>query len=584
MLTELSIRDLALIESAEVELAAGLNALTGETGAGKSLLIGALECLLGETPRGGAAAWVRRGADQARVEGRFVIAERAVRERVEALLRAELPELAAELAPARSGGTQPPLELILGRTLGRDGRTRAHVDQRPVPLRALARLAALVLEIHGQNDHQRLFDPLEQTRLFDAFGELQELVASYERARTHWLQRAAELASSEARADERRGRLELLRFQRQELRAAGLLPGEHAALLEEREILRAAGELRAEVGGVTQELFEGEGAALDRVKGGGKVLERWSERVPRLAPALESVREAEIHLADAGEVLRSLLQGIDDDPARLETLEARLAELERLTRKYGCREEELGTLLESLEAELAVLEGPGASAEELAARVAAAREELEHAAGELARRRRTVAPRLEHAVRSALEGLGLPRARFAVALRERAAGGAGDDAARFGPAGTDELEFLLAANPGEDCRSLRTVASFGEAARIMLALRSVLSAADRGRTLVFDEIDSGVGGRLGPEVGAALLRLAEAHQVLCVTHLPAIAALAERHLSLSKEVHAGRTRTTLTVLDGEARVTEVADMIAGGAAEETARAEARRLLGSGREG
>ena len=571
MLTELVIRDLALIESAEVELAAGLNALTGETGAGKSLFVGALELLRGATPRGGAASWVRRDAPQARVEGRFQLSDHSVLERVQACLLEELPELVEEVAGSEA-------ELILGRTLGRDGKTRAHVNQRPVPLRALARLAALVLEIHGQNDHQRLLDPAEQVRLFDAFAGLDGLLGEYLQGRAAWLAKKDELENRNARAEERRERLELLRFQRGELREARLVPGEHAGLLEERELLRGAGELRFQLGGVVHALLESDDAALDRVKAADRTLERWSERLPRLTGALEALRSAEVHLAEAGALVGSLLDGIADDPARLEAVEARLAELETLARKYRTSEAELGAVLEGVERELDELEGAGTSASELAQEVGRRKAELESRARELTHARRAAVPRLEQAIRASMDALGLGNARFEVSFGARGE----DEEQRYGPSGVEDLEFLLAANPGEPCLALARVASYGEAARIMLALRTVLSSGDRGRTLVFDEIDSGVGGRLGPEVGAALRALGEHHQILCVTHLPAIAALAARHLALTKEVQSGRTRTTLAVLEGEARVAEVADMIAGGADEHTARAEARRLLRAGK--
>jgi DNA repair protein RecN (Recombination protein N) len=573
MLTELVIRDLALIESADVELAAGLNALTGETGAGKSLFVGSLELLRGETPRGGAASWVRREAASARVEGRFVLSDPAVRARVAACLAAELPELAAERGAAGEAD-----ELVLGRTLGKDGKTRGHVDQRPVPLRALAKLAALVLEIHGQNDHQRLLDPDEQVRLFDAFAGLEPRVAAYAELRMAWLARRAQLAELDARDAERRERLELLRFQRAELGDARIAPGEHAALLEERELLRSAGELRGQLGAVVEELLEADGAALDRVKAAARTLARWTARLPRLAGALEALQSAEVHLDEAGGAVRTLLDGVHADPARLEAVEERLAELERLAKKYRTDEDGLADVLAGVERELAALEGAGASAAELAAAVEDAHAALARAAADLAQRRRAAAPKLEKAIRASLAELGLANARLEVGLTPRAADDSGAEEARFGPSGSEDLELLLAANPGEPCLPLRRAASYGEAARIMLALRAVLSAGDRGRTLVFDEIDSGVGGRLGPEVARCLHALAAHHQVLCVTHLPAIAAAAHRHLSIAKEVQGGRTRTTLTILDGEARVTEVADMIAGGAAEATARAEAKRLL------
>jgi DNA repair protein RecN (Recombination protein N) len=571
MLTELVIRDLALIESADVELAAGLNAVTGETGAGKSLFVGSLELLRGETPRGGAASWLRRGAEKATVEGRFSVSDAAARERVTGALQEELPELAEEILGAEEG-----LELVLGRTLGKDGRTRAHVNHRPVALRSLARLAGLVIEIHGQNDHQRLLEPLEQARLFDAFAGLATPLETYRAARARWRSACEALEDVTRRGDERRERLELLRFQCRELEEARLVPGEPAALTEERELLRGASELRVQLGGVQQAFFEDDDALLGRLQTAVQLIERWSERIPRLSAALEALRGAEVHLSDGGRELGAVLDGVEDDPVRLERVEERLDELETLARKYRTDEDGLGEVLTAVRAELAAFEESALSEEELAARVVAAEAELVAAAKELAKRRRAAAPRLEKAIRTSLDGLGLASARFEVALSARPAG-----PERFGPLGAEDLEFLLAANPGEACLPLRRAASGGEAARIMLALRTVLSAGDGGRTLVFDEIDSGVGGRLGPEVGAALAGLARRHQVLCVTHLPAIAALADRHLAIVKEVEKGRTRTAVAVLEGEARVSEVADMIAGGADEKTARAEARRLLRAG---
>ena len=583
MLSELSIRDLVLIEAAELELAPGLNTLTGETGAGKSLFVGALELLRGETPRGarrgeGMASLVRPPSGEARVEGRFLLRDRELVERVAACLRAELPALAPDFEQRAAQATEraEPVELILGRSISRDGRTRAHVDQRPVPLRALARLAGLVLEIHGQNDHQRLLDPKEQTRLFDAFAGARELALEYGRARERWLELAGALAKIDAAEAERSRQLDFLRFERDELRAAKCVSGEHPALLEERELLRGAEELRFQLGGLVHGILAAEDALLDRVKSAGKLLERWSERLPRLAPALEALRGAEVELEDAGSTLGTFLEGIADDPARLELVEVRLSELERLAKKYRVSEEELPAALARIEGELDLLEGGPESRAQLERSSAAARDELERLAAALSRARAGAAEQLASSIRASLTGLGLQGARFEVALRAR------EDSApdgRFGPHGAEDVEFLLAANPGEECRSLGAVASFGEAARIMLALRTVLSAGDRERTLVFDEIDSGVGGRLGPEVGNALRALAEQHQVLCVTHLPAIAALAQRHFGTVKEVRGTRTRTTIAALAGEARVSEVADMIAGGAGEETARAEARRLLG-----
>lgn len=574
MLVELSIRDLALIERAELALGAGLDVVTGETGAGKSLLVGSLELLLGETPRGGAGAWVRKGAKEARIEGRFVLGEPDLAERVAAHLAGQLPEIAAAFEESRAAG-EP--ELILGRSLGADGRTRAHVDQRPVTLRALRELAPLLLEIHGQNEHQLLLQPLEQLRLVDTFGRHGRALADYRAARLAWLELLARRRRLEAERGERRDRLDLLRFQREELGRADLRPGEHADLQEERALLRHAGELLRELGGLVEGLREAEGAVLERLQAAAHVLGRWSAAVPRLGAPLGDLESARVHVEEAASALASVLDGVEHDPARLEALEERLAELERLETKYAADEAGLLERLEHVAAEIQALEATEESAGALEDELAEAGRRLEAAAAALSRKRRALAPELARRVQETLAALGLARARLELAF-EPLAGAEPEE--RFGPHGAERVELLLSANAGEPVRPLRHVASGGEAARIMLALRTVLSAADRGRTLVFDEIDAGVGGRLGPAVAAHLRALAEHHQVLCVTHLPAIAAQAHVHLRASKEVRAGRTRTSVRALAGEERVAEVADMIAGGAAHESARAEARRLLGS----
>jgi DNA repair protein RecN (Recombination protein N) len=576
MLVELTIRDLALFEEATLELGDGLNAVTGETGAGKSLIVGALELLLGETPRGGAAQWVRKGARQARVEGRFVLAGPTL-ERVRAHLAAELPEIAA----GSGGPAQPELgevELILGRTLTAEGRTSAHVEQRPVPLRALRALAPLVLEIHGQNDHQRLLDPAEQLVLLDAFGECGAALADYRTLRAQWRDACERLERLESEREERRDRLDRLRFQAAELERARLEPGEGACLREERALLRSAEGLVVELGAVASELVEGENPLADRLERSARVVARWSKELARLEGAHQDLEAAVIHAREAGSALAGFLGGVQADPTRLEAVEERLAELERLEHKYGTDEAGLLARASAIGAEIEALDGAEESGAALRTRCVQAHAALERAARALAERRRALAPTLAERVQGTLAELGLARARFEVVQRERA-----DE--HFGPDGADEVEFHLAANPGEACRPLRHVASGGEAARIMLALRTVLSAGgreraarDRGRTLVFDEIDSGVGGRLGPEVGRHLRELARGAQVVCVTHLPAIAALAHLHMHVTKVMRDGRTRVIANALAGEARVAEVADMIAGGADEATARAEARRLL------
>ncbi len=584
MLTELFVRDLALIERCSVTLGPGLNVLTGETGAGKSLVVGALTLLLGGRARSGL---VRRGADAALVEGRFELRGPAG-ERVRAWLAEHLPEVAADVAESAEDGGAP--ELILGRRLSAEGKSRAHVDQRPVPLRTLRELLPLLLEIHGQHEHQRLFDPAEQLALLDAYGGLGESVEAYAAARARWRSCGEQLFAIEERAGERRDRLDLLRFQLGEIRAVAPDADERAALGRERELLRHAGALRSELGAVLGELSEADDALLDRLRRAHAATERWRRAVADLGGVAEDLQEAALRVEEAVRGLQGFVDGVEVDPARLEVVEERLAELERLERKHATDAAGLARLADEFEAQIAALEGEEESREELDRELAAARAELSRRADALRAAREKLAKPLARDVQRELGALGLPKARFEL-HREEAAPRPGDspnadprraafdaEARHFGPLGTGRFEFRLAANPGEPLAPLRHVASGGEAARIALALRTVLAAGDAGRTLVFDEIDAGVGGRLGPAVGNHLRALGEHHQVLCVTHLPAIAALADQHVRVAKQTRGGRTRTSVATLAGDDRVDEVADMIAGGAAHETARAEARRLL------
>jgi DNA repair protein RecN (Recombination protein N) len=576
MLTELAIRDLALIERASLVCGAGLNVVTGETGAGKSLLIDALELLLGERARAGL---VRAGASEARVEGRFVLAGDGYGAEVARWLEEELPEALEE---GREENGQ--IELILSRTLARDGRSRAHVNHRPVTSRLLRELAALLVEIHGQNDHQRLLDRGEQRRLLDSYGEHGAALAGYRERRARWIELADRLAAHDTSESERLERLDLLRFQAAELDAAAPAAGERAALEGERELLRHAEAIARTLGGALRALAEDEGSALEIVEGNARTVESWAARIEALAVTADSLRSAVAHIQDACAGLRSVASGAEADPARLDALEERLGELARLEKKH--RTDCAGLVLRraEIEAEIEALGNTELGHEELARAVEQARAAVLEAAQRLGEQRRATGERLAEAVRAGLGDLGLARAHFDAGVTPRApvAPGLEDDLEEvrkyLGPDGTEDVEFVLAANPGEMPAPLRKVASGGEVARIMLALRGALAVRQSTPTLVFDEVDAGVGGRLGPQVAGHLRRLAAHHQVLCVTHLPAIAASAHRHLRVRKETEGERTRTQVAELAGDDRVEEVADMIAGGAKQETARAEARRLI------
>jgi DNA repair protein RecN (Recombination protein N) len=586
MLRELSIENLALFERAALTFGPGLNVISGETGAGKSLLVGALELLLGDRAR---SSIVRAGAKETRVEGLFALdARSAGAGDVAAWLKDNLPLALEEWAELGAGDDR---EVILTRTVAADGKTRAFVNQRPVTQRLLRELAAQLVEIHGQNEHQRLLDPNEQTRLLDAYGELEPKLSAYRDRRASWLALRAEITGREARSRDRRDRLDLLRFQSSELADARLSVDEHAGLLRERELLRHANELGAQLGAIASELASSDPPALDVVRRAVRVLDHWESRIPSLAATAQELRDALIHLEEAASGIGQFLEGIEYSPERLEVVEARLFQIELLEKKYATDVAGLVARELEIKAELAAFDTEPQSLEVLAAREARALEELTGAARALTTARRALRARLKRDVQKTLAELGLERASFEVSVEPRptldlhspnASAQSTDalsDARRFATDGADHVEFWLTANPGETPAPLRNVASGGEAARIMLALRTVLAARQTIPTLVFDEIDAGVGGRLGPKVGEHLRALSKHHQVLCVTHLPAIAALAHHHFKVSKDVAAGRTRTKAAELFEQDRVEEIADMIAGGAAHATARAEARRLLG-----
>lgn len=573
MLLELTLSDLALFERAGLEFGTGLNAVTGETGAGKSLVVDALELLLGARAK---AAMVRKGAERARVEGRFTLPLDGYGEVVASWLAEFLPEALEERED------EGELELILTRTIGRDGRSRAHVNHRPVTQKLLRELAGRLVEIHGQNDHQRLFEPAEQLRLVDAFGDLGSLLAGYRERRGKWLEAAERLERIEADESTRLQRLDMLRFQAGELAEANPSAAEAEALRAERSVLRHAAELGEDLGTVAHEIEGADTNALDAVRRAESTVTAWAERIGELEEPASELREAALHLEEAARGVAGFLEGVEADPRRLEETEGRLGQLERLERKYGTDMAGLEARRGELEAEIEELEGAAGSREELIAAVERAGDGVRQAAKKLTAARARLGKKLKASVEKGLADLGLERASFSMALVAHPGGGEGleSDRRRFGPSGQEGVELLLAANPGEDAQPLRAVASGGEAARILLALRGALAVRRSTPTLVFDEVDAGVGGRLGPKVAGHLETLGDHHQVLCVTHLPAIAARATRHLKVQKSVEGGRTRTRITFLRGDERVGEIADMIAGGADEPTALAEAKRLLGA----
>jgi DNA repair protein RecN (Recombination protein N) len=560
MLRELAVQNLALIEDVRVELRPGFCAWTGETGAGKSLLLGALGLLLGDR---GSADLIRTGADELRVTGRFELS------------RPEQRALAAEVL-------QAPLDeddLILTRRLSRSGRSSALVNDVPVAVATLRRIGEMLVDVHGQRESYSLLQPAYQLDLLDAFGRLAEPRRRYAAAaeRVRELRRQYRTLS-EARQTRQR-ELSLVRFERDDLDTAKLQPGELPALGKERETLVHAQSLAQFTGTVAARLADDDGAVVDVVARLVKEANRWAALDPKLAEVARRLEALKPEVEDLAETARDLSERFEADPDRLEEVEKRIGFLKKLQARYGKTPDELvgyRATLDARESELQKQEDDLAGIDE---ELKAAFAELKDAAAVLSKGRAKVAKKLVADAQKHLADLGMPLAKLDATLEPVPL----DEDPLTGevPAsGADHLDLMLCANPGEPARPLRKVASGGELSRTMLALKTVLAAHDPVRTLVvFDEIDANVGGRLGDVLGQKLASLGETHQVLCVTHLPQVASYARHQWTIRKSSTGKKTATIINELTGnDARVEELALMLRGESRSETTRKEAAEML------
>ncbi len=557
MIETLRLQNLAIVDRVELEFGPGLNVLTGETGAGKSIVLGALALLAG---RRASADAIRAGCEEASVE---------------AVFRTErLPELEAELA--RRGLDADSHELVVRRTLSRGGRSRAQLAGQLVPLSTLAELFAGRLEISSQHDSQALRRPEAHGLLLDRAGGLLELRRKV--AEGHAALRAAdaELARLRAESAERARRRDFLAFQLQEIDAAALEPDELERLRGERARLGHAERLRGDGSAALAALAGEPLGAADLVGDAARRLEALAKLDPDLADLAGRLASAREELREAALEIERYVDGIEVDPGRLEGVEQRLHRIEGLQRKYGATPEDVLRYRDEIAAELAGAEGADARAATLASERAARCAELERDAASLSRGRERAARRLSREVEAALRELAMPRARFSVALEP----GAPPPGLPCAATGREIPEFLFSANPGEPPRPLRVVASGGELSRAVLALKQAVRDAESGMVLVFDEVDAGIGGRAADRVGRRLAELAAHHQVLCITHLPQIAARADVHLQVVKqEGRSGRTLTRISRVEGAERVEEIARMAGGESVAEATREHARALLG-----
>jgi DNA repair protein RecN (Recombination protein N) len=562
MLRELSVQNLAVIEDVRVELEPGFCAWTGETGAGKSLLLGALGLLLGER---GSTDLLRAGADELRITGRFELDDPALKGAVERVLD----------APLDDG------EILLARRLNRAGRSQAYVNDQPAAVGTLKQLGGLLVDIHGQRESESLLQPTYQLRLLDAYGRLESPRQAYLDAAAEVRALRRRFAQLTAEREQRLRDLALARFERDELDAAALEPGERAALALERDRLANAQNLTAFAALGAAALYEDEGSVVERLGKLHREAQSWAALDPGLEEVVRRLDALHVEVQDVARTLARLGQRWEADPERLGEVEQRLQTFKRLESKYRRSLEELIAYRAGLDELETKLQGEEQDLEGLTTDLAAAFERLKQAAAVLSKQRAKVAKKLAAETQKQLADLGMPDARLAAELTTTPLG-TDPDEGDIPAFGIDQLEFTLAANSGEPARPLRKVASGGELSRTMLALKTVLAGHDPLGTLIFDEIDANVGGRLGDVLGQKLAALARTHQVICVTHLPQVASYARSHWTIRKAKRGGRTVTQITPLDEAARLEELASMLRGEARGETTRQEAAAMLAAAR--
>ena len=548
MISELRVRDLATIADVTLHLGPGLNVLTGETGAGKSMLVDALALLLGERAASGS---VRPGAAKTIVEGAFENVDRAARGRIEAL--------GLDVDEGR---------LIVRREVSAEGRSRAWVNGSPTTAAVLGELGALLVDLHGQHETQSLLHADAQRDILDAFAHAEAERAAVAEAHAALQALRAEETALAAKRDEVRRRADYLRHVVNEIDAAKLKAGEDEALQVEARRLGQAEALAEHAQRIADALEGEEGNAIGAVSVADRALAALEKVDPSVAGWREMLDAAYANLSELARLAAAYAGEVQEDPERLAEVERRRDLIFRLTQKYGATVEAVLAAREESAAELDLLDTADVDLRALAARRAAAEGALKAAAGALTGRRREASDRLARGVNRLLPQLGLPGGKLAVELSPLA-----EPAAHGGEA----VQFTVRLNVGLDAKPLARVASGGELSRLMLALKVVLARHDAIATLVFDEVDQGIGGEVGAQVGGALAEVAERHQVLVITHLPQIAARADRHLVVSKEARGGIATSDVQTIHGEDRVSEIARMLGDGEGE-AARRHAQALL------
>ena len=552
MLTYLGIRDFAIIDELALELGAGLTALTGETGAGKSIVVDALALAAGGRA---AADVVRQGAERAEIAATFDVGGQAAARRW-----LESQAIACEG------------ECILRRVVGRDGRSRAFINGQPVPLQTLRELGEQLVDIHGQQEFVSLTRRAAQLEVLDAHGRHEALAQQVGESHERWRALRDECAELAAAGRDRDARLELLRYQVRELQALALKSAEIPDLLAEQRRHANSGRLTEGVRQALEFVYEQESFnAYEAVSRALTSVRNVTGLDPTLGTTEALLEDGRIALREAADALRHYLESMDVDPERQEWVERRVATIEELARKHRLPATELPAHLEELSTELERLESHESTLEALQARVVALRSEYAQAATRLSAARRTAAADLSRDVTRLMQKLGMTGGRFEANV-------ASDATAEPAASGLDSVEFVVSANPGQPLKAVARVASGGELSRISLAIQVAAIGKAITPCLVFDEVDAGVGGAVAEIVGRQLAALGERAQVLCVTHLPQVASQADHHVRVTKLTDGRSTRTTLSELKGTARVEELARMLGGVEITQKARDHAREML------
>jgi DNA repair protein RecN (Recombination protein N) len=542
MLVTLQIRNFALIENAAIEFGEGLNILSGETGSGKSIVVQALELLLGSR---GSSDLIRQGEEEAEVTGFF----------------------------NRKGE-----EIGLRRVIARNGKNRAYLNERPVPVAALEEAGEGLVDLASQHEHQILLRPEKHLPLLDAFAALDDRIEAYQRCLADGRHLLEEREGLMARGREAREKEEFLRFQLKELQEGRVEEGEEERLQKEREVVKNAvrlGEicLKGEEG-----LDSGEDSVADRLGRLSREVQQAVAVDPEFSKIQNRIEEALCLAQEAAKELRRYGQGLSFDPERLQEIEDRLALIGRLKRKYGGSVEALSRKEREVAESLRLLENFDDEIRRKDEEWSRRGKELSRLAGEISRKRREASRELSRQAEKELKELGMTSARFSVRLEPLRQGAVSLDGKFFGERGGEEAEFFIAPNPGEGERPLAKVASGGELSRIFLALKKVLGEVRGAPTCIFDEVDAGIGGRIAEVVGKNLSLLARKRQVLCVTHLPQIACYADHHFVIQKRVEKGRTQTEVQRLKSHEREEEIARMLAGIQVTDRALAHAKEML------